>query len=203
MKLPPLAGARLEVADAARRLGPDTEVLVGKQATEARVRGLVAGRDLLHFATHGIVTDSDPLGSYLALAASGTGAAADGRLTAAEIYSLDISADLVVLSACRSGAGKVTGDGIVGLTRGFFYAGAPSVLATLWDLADEPAQFLMRRFYTHWLKGGTKAAALRAAQLDLIHALRAGAITVKTPFGPTRLTERPSLWASFVLLGEP
>jgi CHAT domain-containing protein len=77
------------------------------------------------------------------------------------------------------------------------------VLATLWDLADEPAQFLMHRFYTHWLRGGTKAAALRAAQLDLIRALRAGAITAKTPFGATKLTERPALWASFVLLGEP
>jgi CHAT domain-containing protein len=199
----PLAGARLEIADAARRLGPGSAVLIGRQATESRVRELIAGRDVLHFATHGIVSDRDPLASYLAFASSGAEAEADGRLTAAEIYALDISADLVVLSACRSGAGKVTGDGIIGLTRGFFYAGAPSVLATLWDLADEPAQFTMRRFYTHWRAGGTKAAALRAAQRDLIRALRAGAITAQTPFGPTRLTESPALWASFVLLGEP
>jgi CHAT domain-containing protein len=201
--LPPLSGARLEVADAARQLGARSETLVGKQATEARVRQLVAGRDLLHLATHGIVSDRDPLGSYLAFSASGTDTTSDGRLTSAEIYGLDISADLVVLSACRSGAGKITGDGIIGLTRGFFYAGAPSVLATLWDVADEPARFLMRRFYAHWLAGGSKATALRAAQLDLIRALRAGAITVKTPFGPTTLTERAALWASFVLLGEP
>jgi CHAT domain-containing protein/tetratricopeptide (TPR) repeat protein len=201
--LPRLPGARREVAEASRLMGAPAEVLVGPQATEARVRSLIAGRDLLHFATHAIVADNDPLASYLALSSSGTESASDGRLTAAEIYGLDIAADLVVLSACRSGAGKVTGDGIIGLTRGLFYAGTPSVLATLWDLADEPAQFIMRRFYTHWKGGGDKAGALRAAQLDLIRALRAGTITVQTPFGQTKLAESPALWASFVLLGEP
>ncbi len=202
-KLAPLAGARLEVKDAALRFGAGSEILIGQQATEERVRSLVGGRDLLHFATHGIVSDRNPLGSYLALTSSGLEPGNDGRLTAAEIYRLDISADLVVLSACRSGAGKVTGDGIIGLTRGFFYAGAPSVLATLWDLADEPARFLMRRFYAHWQAGGSKASALRASQLDLIRALREGKVVVQTPFGPTRLSESPALWASFVLLGEP
>jgi CHAT domain-containing protein len=201
--LPPLPGARQEVADAARRMGPKAELLTGRQATEARVRELLAGRDLLHFATHGIVSDRDALGSYLALAPSGTDEASDGRLTSAEIYGLNLSADLVVLSACRSGAGQITGDGIIGLTRGFFYAGAPSVMATLWDVADAPSQFLMRRFYTHWRAGGTKVGALRAAQLDLIRALRAGTVKAQTPFGPATLPERPEYWAAFVLLGEP
>ena len=77
------------------------------------------------------------------------------------------------------------------------------MLATLWDLADEPARFLMRRFYAHWQAGGSKASALRASQLDLIRALREGKVVVQTPFGPTRLSESPALWASFVLLGEP
>jgi CHAT domain-containing protein/tetratricopeptide (TPR) repeat protein len=201
--LPPLAGARLEVADAARLVGGRTAILVGARATKARVRSLVAGRDLLHFATHGIITDRDPLDSYLALARSPGGGTGDDRLTAAEIYSLDVGADLVVLSACRSGAGRITGDGIIGLSRGFFYAGAPTVLATLWDLADEPGRYLMRRFYTAWRKGATKAAALRRAQLDVIRALRAGKISVTTPFGAVVLPEHPALWAPFVLLGEP
>jgi CHAT domain-containing protein len=201
--LGPLAGARLEVADAARLLGGHPDVLTGREATEVGVRRLAGGHAVLHFATHGIVTDRSPLTSYLALARSGSDAAADGKLTAAEIYGLDLSADLVVLSACRSGAGKITGDGIIGLTRGFFYAGAPSVIATLWDLADEPTRFAMRRFYTHWRPGVSKAAALRAAQLDTIRALRAGTITADTPFGRVTLAERPSLWAAFVLLGEP
>ena len=198
-----LAGARQEVASAAQAVGSGTESLTGAQATEARVRALAPGRDVLHFATHSIVSDRDPLDSYLALGGSGTNAANDGRLTAAEIYGLNLDAGLVVLSACRSGDGRITGDGINGLSRAFFYAGTPSVIATLWDLADEPARLVMQKFYTYWRGGRTKAAALRAAQLDVLQALRAGTVRAPTPFGPVALTERPALWASYVLIGEP
>ena len=202
-KFASLTGARLEVADAAKRFGPLAETLIGAAATEWRVRSDVGGRDVLHFATHAVLSDLDPLESYLALASTGASSDQDGRLTAAEIYSLDLQAELVILSACRSGAGKVTGDGMIGLSRGFFYAGAPSVLATLWDLADEPARFMIGAFYRHWRGGEGKAAALRASQIELIRALRAGRIAAPTPFGPAKLAEDPSLWASFVLLGEP
>jgi CHAT domain-containing protein len=108
-----------------------------------------------------------------------------------------------VLSACRSGAGRVTGDGIIGLTRAFFYARTPSVVATLWDLADEPAWHLLPRFYDGWRKGADKAAALRSTQLELIRSLRAGRLEARTPFGAVALPEHPALWAAFVLMGEP
>ena len=200
--LPPLPGARREVADAARILGGKPEMLIGPQATKAKVERRLAGHDVVHFATHAVVTDRNPLGSYLALARDPKSPVSEGRLTAAEVYSLKLDADLVVLSACRTGAGRISGDGISGLTRGFMYAGSPSVLATMWDLADEPGQFLMGRFYAAWKRGGSKAGALRSAQLDLIRALRAGRVAVNTPFGPVVLREHPSLWAAFVLMGE-
>jgi CHAT domain-containing protein len=74
-------------------------------------------------------------------------------------------ADLVVLSACRSGDGRVTGDGVATFARAFIYAGAPSVVVSLWDVADEPTSRLLPDFYRAWFGGQSKARALRAAQL--------------------------------------
>jgi CHAT domain-containing protein len=153
----------------------------------------------VHFATHGILLDQHPFESYLAL---GSGKGHDGRLTASEIYSLKLSADLVVLSACRTADGALTGDGIVGLTRAFFYAGASTLLATLWDVADEPSRHLISRFYAHYGRLG-KSEALRAAQLEMIRALRNHKVTVRTPLGVTALPEHPVFWAGYVMLGEP
>lgn len=127
----------------------------------------------------------------------------DGRLTVREIYDLRLDADLVVLSACGSALGNVTGDGIVGLTRAFFYAGTPSILATLWDVADEPTRQLVSEFYRVYLGGATRSGALRAAQLRLLRQLREGRLSVKTPLGDVKLPEDPRLWAGVALLGEP
>jgi CHAT domain-containing protein len=129
--------------------------------------------------------------------------AADGQLTADEIYGLDLEADLIVLSACRSGGGVITGDGIAGLARAFFYAGTPSVIVSVWDVADQPTNRLLPAFYRQWLNGADKATALRAAQLSLIRSLRAGQVKVSLPAGTFVLPEDPAFWAAFVLLGEP
>src|SRR5262249_6959648 len=110
---------------------------------------------------------------------------------------------LVVLSACRTGLGKVSGDGILGLTRAFFAAAASSLLATLWDVADEPASYLMPRFYQTLRRSGNKSGSLRAAQLALLRAVRAGAVRIQTLTGSASLPENPIFWASFALLGEP
>ena len=93
--------------------------------------------------------DEAPLDSFLALDATGPGDAPsdDGRLTAREVYDLDLHARLVVLSACRSGLGRPSGDGLFGMARAFFYAGAETTVATLWDVADEPSARLMPRFH--------------------------------------------------------
>lgn len=198
-----LPGARGEVrAIAALIAAKETSLLSGEHADEASVVSAMQGASVIHLATHGIVRDDDPLGSYLALGAK-RGMPADGRLTAQDIYSLDLRANLVVLSACRSGGGKVTGDGIAALARAFFYAGAPSLIVTQWDVADQPSSRLVADFYRAWLRGKDKGEALRAAQLRLLHDLRLGRVSVKTSAGRVTLPEHPTFWAGFVLLGEP
>jgi CHAT domain-containing protein len=201
--LPRLAGAGDEVRAIARLLpASHTTVLTGGAATEPQVRSALPGKAIIHFATHGIVRDANPLASFLALGAADDGSA-DGQLTTDEIYGLDLDASLIVLSACRSGGGVLTGDGIAGLARAFFYAGTSSVIVSVWDVADQPTSLLLPAFYRQWLGGADKAAALRAAQLSLIRSLRAGAITVTLPVGTFVLPEDPAFWAAFVLLGEP
>ena len=199
--LAPLKGARAEAAAIARGLAPQpVRVLRGAAATEAAVRRDAASSRILHFATHAVVSDAGPLDSFLALSpADGE----DGRLTSAEIYEWKLNAELVVLSACRTARGRITGDGVIGLSRAFAYAGAPSLLATIWDAPDETAARLLPAFYAAWRRSGDRARALRTAQLELIRSLRAGAIVVQTPAGPVTLHERPALWAPFVLLGAP
>jgi CHAT domain-containing protein len=158
---------------------------------------------VIHFATHGVLQDDQPVDSFLALGSASGAASNDGRLTAQEIYELDLQADLVVLSACRTGLGKISGDGIAGLTRAFFYAGTPSVMATLWDVADEPTSRLVAEFYRSYQRTHDKSQALRAAQLHLLRALRNGQVKATTPAGTFTLPEHPVFWAGFVLVGEP
>ncbi|MGH9604881.1 MAG: CHAT domain-containing protein, partial [Terracidiphilus sp.] len=203
-RLPALPGARREVAKIAQRL-PAREVtlLVGRQAQKRRVARELPDATVIHFATHAILDSRSPSKSYLALGAGGVEGGTKGRLTAAQVYSLHLHANLVFLSACRTGMGEVTGDGVVGLTRAFFYAGAASLVVSLWDVSDETTVRLVPDFYRYWLQGYGKSQALREAQLHLLRELRAGRIRMRTPYGRYALPEDPVLWASFVLEGEP
>ena len=201
--LTPLPGALAEGRSISRAVGSASVVsLVGRAATESRVRQEAGDARVLHFATHGVVSDDRPFDSFLALAGSRPGDSRDdGRLTVAEVYDLSLAAEMVVLSACRSASGPVTGDGVMGLTRAFIYAGADSVVASLWNLPDEAARFTVTRFYRAWHQTGDKADALRTAQLQLLHALRAGRVSVDTPAGRLTLPEHPAIWAGLVLSG--
>jgi CHAT domain-containing protein/tetratricopeptide (TPR) repeat protein len=199
--LPPLPGARDEVLAISRMLpASKATVVAGGEATKAAVIGMMAGATVLHFATHGVIDDAVPLDSYLAL-----GAAApphdNGRLTAQELYALHLSADLVVLSACRSAGGEVRGEGISALARAFLSAGVPAVIASVWDVPDRPANLLVPALYRSWLRNPSAARALRVAQLRLIADLRGGRVTVHTVAGDVRLSESPTLWAGFVVIG--
>ncbi|HET8644720.1 MAG TPA: CHAT domain-containing protein, partial [Vicinamibacteria bacterium] len=201
--LPRLPGAAREVKSLRLLLeGRAVTVLTGAAAREAAVKDAVAAHTVVHLATHGVVRDDAPLSSFVALGAGEPGQ--DGRLTAAEVYGLRLDAPLVVLSACRTGRGPVTGDGILGLTRAFLSAGAGSLVATLWDVPDAPSAELVPAFYRALLRGEGRAAALRAAQLDLLARLRRGALKVAPDgAGAAALPEDPALWAGFTLLGEP
>jgi len=144
----------------------------------------------VHFATHGILNSEHPELSGIVLSlVDERGQRADGFLRLNEIYNLNLSADLVVLSACQTGLGKeIRGEGLVGLTRGFMYAGAPRVVASLWKVDDAATAELMKRFYQGMLKDNlAPAAALRAAKVEMWKQKRWSA---------------PFYWAAFELQGE-
>jgi CHAT domain-containing protein/predicted negative regulator of RcsB-dependent stress response len=130
----------------------------------------ISSFQIVHFATHGIIDSIHPeLSGIILSLVNEKGAAVDGFLRLHEIYNLKLSAGLVVLSGCQTGLGKeIRGEGLIGLTRGFMYAGTPRVVASLWSVRDEATAELMKRFYTAILKKGkTPSAALQAAQASM------------------------------------
>jgi CHAT domain-containing protein/tetratricopeptide (TPR) repeat protein len=145
---------------------------------------------ILHFATHGLLNSAHPeLSGLVFSTVDSTGKPQDGMLRLHEIFNLSLNADLVVLSACQTALGKdIRGEGLIGLTRGFMYAGAPRVVASLWNVEDRATAELMKRFYEGVLKRQLKpAAALREAQLALQQNKR---------------WSSPYYWAGFVLQGD-
>jgi tetratricopeptide (TPR) repeat protein len=145
---------------------------------------------IVHFATHGLLNSEHPELSGVVLSlVDERGRQQDGFLRLHEIFNLRLPAELVVLSACQTGLGKeVKGEGLVGLTRGFMYAGAARVVASLWQVNDAATAELMKQFYRRMLKDGMRpAAALRAAQIEMW----------KKP-----QWQSPFYWGGFVLQGE-
>jgi CHAT domain-containing protein len=186
VRLQPLYGARQEAEAVGATL--NASALLGDAATEARVKQQIASADLIHLATHGLLEYGDPrqTGSRdtpgaIALA---PGNGEDGLLTSTEILQMELQADLVVLSACDTGRGRITGDGVIGLSRSFIAAGVPSVIVSLWAVPDAPTAELMSEFYRQLAQGQTKAQALRQAML----------ITMQT-------RPDPKNWAAFTLIG--
>jgi CHAT domain-containing protein len=178
-----LPWAREEGRRVAARMRGGVRLLEGGDATEAAVKREAGAYDILHFATHGLVAPERPLASSLMFSA---GAGEDGYLRVDEIFNLDLSAELVVLSGCSTGLGKLTGDGIVGLTRAFLYAGTPAVVVSQWNVSDRATSQLMDRFYGELSRGASRAEALRTA-----------ALAVRKQF------HHPAFWAAFQLVGEP
>jgi CHAT domain-containing protein/tetratricopeptide (TPR) repeat protein len=208
--LPPLPGTAAEVAAIAKTVTPEEVTLLeGQRAGAEELIQVIPQATVLHFATHAIVSGTDPFGSFLALnrssedKASPENPAPDGLLTTASIYSLHLHTRMVVLSACRTGLGPVSADGVAGLSRAFFYAGSASVLTTLWDVADQPTAVLMPLFYQNLAHGQSRALALRSAQLELITRLRTGRLRVPVGNSLQPLPERPAYWAAFSLSGQP
>lgn len=143
---------------------PNAVLLKREEAQEVKVRELGPQTSVLHFATHGKFNAMRPLESALLLAPGG---GEDGTLTAAEIFGLGLPGSLVVLSACETGLGQLaTGDEILGLTRAFMYAGAPQLIATLWEIDDQVTSELMDHLYAG-LGKVSPPAALQAAQLKV------------------------------------
>ncbi len=149
--LPPLPGAQQEATAIATLL--NINPLVGHAATEDTVKRAMTAAGLIHFATHGLLEYGDVQDSGVrdvpGAIALAPGGGEDGLLTAAEIFDLPLNANLVVLSACDTGLGRITGDGVIGLSRSLITAGTPSVVVSLWAIPDAPTAALMTVFYEH------------------------------------------------------
>lgn len=159
-----------------------TEAITGKKATKVAILNKMKQARIIHLATHGLLDNNRGLGSAIALAPSSKD---NGLLTAEEILNLKLNADLVVLSACDTGRGRITGDGVIGLSRSLISAGVPSVIVSLWAVDDNSTSFLMTEFYTNLQQKLDKATALRKAMLTTMQ---------KYP--------EPLNWAAFTLIGE-
>jgi CHAT domain-containing protein/Flp pilus assembly protein TadD len=189
-QLPQLPNAEQEALDIAKLL--NTTAIVRAQATKVNILKKMPTAKLVHLATHGLleygshngVASVDGLGvpGAIALTPSGND---DGLLTASEIINLRLQAELVVLSACRTGEGRISSDGVIGLSRSFISAGTESVIVSLWSVPDVETAKLMKFFYQTLQKNPDKASALRQAML----------MTMKDK-------PLPLHWAAFTLIGE-
>jgi CHAT domain-containing protein len=192
VRVPRLPSTRRE-ARAIEALLPSSEAMIATDfaASRSQVLGNKLSRyRIIHFATHGLLNSEHPeLSGIILSLVDEHGNPQNGFLRLHDIYNLDLSAELVVLSACRTGLGRnIRGEGLVGLTRGFMYAGTKSIIASLWKVDDEATSELMGHFYNSLLKDGMPpAAALRAAEIKMLN---------------REDRKAPYFWAAFVLQGE-
>ena len=186
-QLDDLPGTNQEVSNLQQILsgkGLKPEVYLEANASEEIVKSKnLKDYRYLHFATHGVVNENNPALSRIFLKESETN---DGNLFSGEIYNLQLGADLVTLSACETGLGKVSkGEGIIGLSRALVYAGANNIVVSLWSVADTSTSNLMIDFYGN-ISGNDYSAGLRQAKLKMI---RTGDFS------------KPYYWAPFILIG--
>ncbi|MDF5732098.1 MAG: CHAT domain-containing protein [Rhizonema sp. PD38] len=182
-QLPALPGAQQEAEQVAQVL--QTPVLTKEQASKAAVSKLMQKASIIHLATHGLLDNLEEPGipGVVALAPS---KGDDGLLSAKEVLNLNLNAQLVVLSACDTGRGRITEDSVLGFPRALITAGVPSIIVSLWQVSDQNSTvFLMPEFYRQWKNNPDKAHALRAAMLET-----------------KKRYPNPSDWAAFVFIGE-
>lgn len=195
IQLKPLLNAEEEANNIAQML--NTTAIVGEQATEANILKQLPKAKLVHLATHGLLEyggqDSASSGKDLEIPGAivlahdtSSSVKDDGLLTADEIINLPLNAELVVLSACRTGEGRISGDGVIGLSRSLISAGTESVVVSLWSVPDQQTSELMTEFYHQLMQTDDKAQSLREAMLKLLK---------QDP-------ETPRNWAAFTLIGE-
>jgi CHAT domain-containing protein len=198
--LPQLPGAEQEALDIAEQLGATP--LIGPDATKTTILERISDAGLIHFATHGLLETGllTDIPGAIAVAQTdggftnpiplaGTNSSIlfsdNGLITTHDLLTFRLQAELVVLSACNTGGGNLSGDGVTGLSRAFIAAGVPSLIVSLWSVPDAPTGELMTVFYEEWLRHGDKAQALRQAML---------ATRDRYP--------NPINWAAFTLIGE-
>ena len=161
-----------------RSLFPEAKTLLNSAATRDAFVEAATQAAFVHIATHAIFRQDNPMFSGFKLA--------DGWMTAFDLFSMNCQTNLVTLSGCKSGMSQVTGsDDLVGLMRGFLYAGARSLMVSLWNVDDQATAALMSQFYDFWKKGNTRSAALTLAMKEL-----------------RKIHPNPFYWAPFLLIGK-
>lgn len=194
-KLTPLPEAETEGKLLVNLYGAKRSSLyIGRDAREEKVKTESSRYRVLHFATHGLLDDANPMYSHLVFAQTGNTEKEDGLLEAREILNLDLHSDLAVLSACDTALGRISsGEGVIGMAWSLFVAGVPATLASQWSVDSASTSQLMVEFHRNLVKsdasdGMAKAHALRAAELKLI---------------ASKTYNHPFYWAGFALIGDP
>ncbi|CAA6813989.1 MAG: Unknown protein [uncultured Aureispira sp.] len=186
LNLEPLAYASQEVRVLQELFGANSMGIIGAHSTETTFKEIASEYGVLHFATHGLVNHSDPMFSGLTFL---TDSLNDGLLHTHELFSLELNAELVTLSACNSGVGKLyAGEGVISIAKGFAYSGAPNMVMTLWPVSDQATEAIMRFFYQYLKEGLPKHKALQKAKLDFIKEYQIG-------------HRHPQLWGGLIVIG--
>ncbi len=188
LKLEPLPDAEKEILKIGAFYGKSqSNLFIGKKATEEIFKSQAANFRSLHFATHAIADNENPMYSFLVFS-QGTGAKDDGMLEAWEIMQLNLKADLAVLSACETGRGRLgEGEGIIGLSWAFFVAGVPTTIVSNWNVNSNSTADLMVEFYRNLRQNPSKSKALQTAMIPMLK---------------NKKTNHPFYWAGFVLIGK-
>jgi len=184
--LTPLKYTLLEVESISKKFRGRS--MTGIDATESNFKAKASAYNILHFAMHTLIDDDNPFASKLVFSLEGD-TIDDGFLNTYEIYNLELNAELAVLSACQTGAGKLNkGEGIMSLARGFLYAGVPGIVMTLWAIEDISSAEIVTSFYNYLQAGLKKDHALRNAKLDYLS-------------NANQLQAHPYFWAAYVQIG--
>ncbi len=185
----PLPESRDEVtyiADLAERNNVETTVYLDDEANRETLQSVIQS-DIVHIATHGVFNSTSPSLSGLGLIDNDEDSDQNTMLYVPEIYNLDLSADLVILSSCESGYGEIiAGEGMMAMNRGFLQSGSNNVIYSMWKVSDTHTRDLMTRFYEYHLNGASYAEALRDAKLDMID---------------DSTGSNPAHWAAFMMIG--
>ncbi len=185
-KLFPLKGIKEEAIAISELTKGNT--YIGSKASEKRFKEVAANYDILHLAMHTIMDDENPMYSKMAFSQTAD-SLEDDFLNTYELYNLKLNSRMAVLSSCNSGSGKLhKGEGVISLARGFFYAGCPSLVMTLWSVEDKSGVNLMAEYYRNLIKGFNKSKSLQKSKLEFIK-------------NSDQLHAHPYFWSGYVIIG--
>ena len=186
--------SKVEVEKSSKFYAPKVKLYMGKDATEQRFKDESGSARIIQAAVHGVLDEQKSMYSSIVFSLA-ENREEDGFLQTYEIFNLNINADLVILSGCETGRGQLKGgEGIIGMSRAWLYAGAKALLISLWSVEDKSSSKLIIEFHKNLKEGLTKAEALRHAKLELMKKSGIGK-DINISYS------HPYYWAPFILVG--